>query len=253
MFLNLGTAPVGPPPPFKAWSRKQIQIIESAIAQAWIAITSTPAGRALLDNGTEPQITATLQDGLCDLLNSGAVVGFTPAVYGWPIRGQEIDDYTGKFLEKRPDLTFPRLSVRPASNHNALFYECKIIGRGRNLDDYVKNGVRRFQEGIYAWAMPHAGMIAYVLEPNETDAQQSLTVVWSESPGPATPYAPVEHVGSETVEGTPLIAVSRHARNFTLRNGAAAGHITLRHLWLRNVDSSSQSPPSAGSNSNALQ
>ena len=230
MFLNLGTAPHGPPPPFSAWSRKQIQTIERAIVRAWSQITGDPHCQAVLTGGTEPQITAMLQDALCELLNAGQVAGFSPATYLCPIRGQELDDYTGKLLEKRPDLTFPRLSSRPASNHNALFFECKILGRGRALDDYVRNGVRRFQDGIYAWAMPHAGMLAYVIGAEAADPCSSLTATWSADPGPAAPHAPIEPVRGEG--GVPAIALSRHARTFTLRNGEAPGQILLRHLWL---------------------
>lgn len=230
MFLNLGTAPQGPPPPFSAWSSRQIQTIERAIAQAWSQITVDLHCQAVLTGGTEPQITAMLQDALCELLNSGQVAGFSPATYLCPIRGQELDDYTGERLEKRPDLTFPRLSSRPASNHNALFFECKILGRGRALDDYVKDGVRRFQDGIYAWAMPHAGMLAYVIGPEAADPGTSLPAIWSTDPGPAAPYAPIEPVSDEG--GVPAVALSRHARTFMLRNGEAPGHILLRHLWL---------------------
>jgi hypothetical protein len=230
MFLNLGTAPHGPPPPFSAWSRKQIQTIERAIVQAWSQITRDPHCQAVLTGGTEPQITAMLQDALCDLLNAGQVTGFSPATYLCPIRGQELDDYTGKRLEKRPDLTFPRLSARPASNHNALFFECKIVGRGRPLDDYVEDGVGRFQEGIYAWAMPHAGMLAYVVGAEAADPCSALAATWSTDTGRAAPYAPIEPVSGEG--GVSAIALSRHARTFTLRNGEAPGQILLRHLWL---------------------
>ena len=212
--------------------------------------------KALLDTGTEPQITERLQTELISLLNSGCVAGYSPSAYGWPIRGQEIDDHTGKHLENRPDLTFPRLSARPASNHNALFYECKILGRGRTVKDYVERGVMRFQEGLYAWAMPQAGMIAYLCASGAIDAQRTLIDAWSETPGPAAPYAPIGEVLREAEGAAPPVAISRHARGFPLRNGMAPGHITLRHLWLGQPnsecptqdDSSKVVPPTCGRN-----
>lgn len=232
MFLNLGTPPHGPPPPFAAWSLHQIRIVERAIACAWTSLSATPEGRQLVGTGTEPQITAALQDGLIDVLNSGEVAGFTPAAYGCPVRGQEVENHSGQLLEKRPDLTFPRLSSRPVSNHNALFYECKIVGRGRSVDDYVSHGVARFQEGVYAWAMPHAGMIAYVFDPVPAAADRALVQVWSKATTPTGAFVPIAAVGRVVVAGAPGIVTSIHARSFVLRNGLSPGDITLRHLWL---------------------
>lgn len=233
MFLNLGTPPHGPPPPFAAWSRKQIRTIERAVARAWATISSSPEGSRLLASGTEPQITAALQDALIALLGSGEVAGYTPAIHGWPIRGQEAEDYTGTLLEKRPDLTFPRLSARPASNHNALFYECKIIGRGRSLSDYVTHGVARFQKGFYAWAMPHAGMIGYVFDASLGHADVALPAAWSGRATPLASFAPTAAVDFETLDSSTRIATSTHTRAFKLRNGVAPGAIEIRHLWLR--------------------
>lgn len=237
MFLDLGSPPKGPPPPYAQWQLRHIKVIERAIAAAWSTTMGTTRCKALLALGTEPEITAMLQDALTTLLNSGLVHGYSPAVFGAPIRGQEIDDYSGKFLEKRPDLTFPRLSSRPTINHNALFYECKILGRGRSLDAYVNDGVSRFQKGHYAWAMPHAGMIAYIgdmsHEPNPTIA---LAARWGGSK--PDPYAATKPVGEDKTV-LPFVAISEHARAFTLRNGIPAGNITLRHLWLIGSNASS--------------
>jgi hypothetical protein len=237
MFLDLGSPPKGPPPPYAQWQMRHIKVVERAIAAAWTTAMGTTRGMALLASATEPEITAMLQDALTTLLNSGLVHGYSPAVFGAPIRGQEIDDYSGEFLEKRPDLTFPRLSSRPTINHNALFYECKILGRGRSLDAYVNDGVSRFQKGNYAWAMPHAGMIAYVGDmSHEPNPKIALAARWEGSK--LDPYAATKPVGEDKAV-PPFVAISEHARAFTLRNGIPAGDITLRHIWLIGSSASS--------------
>lgn len=195
---------------------------------------NTAHGSTLLASGKEAEITAMLQDSLTDLLASASVHGFSAAVFGAPIRGQEIEDYSGRYIEKRPDLTFPRLSARPAINHNALFYECKILGRGRTLDDYIGEGVARFENGNYAWAMPQAGMIAYVADANhDRNACAALSGRWAPATGaaPCRPVAPMQQDPSSL----PIIAISVHARKFILRNGQVPGDITLRHIWLQGI------------------
>ncbi len=193
---------------------------------------STARGSTLLASGKEAELTAMLQDSLTDLLATASVHGFSAAVFGAPIRGQEIEDYSGLYIEKRPDLTFPRLSARPAINHNALFYECKILGRGRTLDDYIGEGVARFENGNYAWAMPQAGMIAYVAEAIwEGHGCEALSGRWTHATN-AAPHCPVVPT-EEDLSSLPVIAISIHARKFILRNGEVPGNITLRHIWLQ--------------------
>lgn len=240
MFLHLGSPPKGPPPPFAAWSSRQLRLLDKAIALAWKLAIATGPGRTLLISGTEAEITAMLQDSITDLLDSGQLRGFSPAIFGAPIRGQEMENHSGNRLEKRPDLTITKLSARPIINHNAMFYECKILGRGRTVDDYISQGVMRFQSGYYAWAMPHAGMIGYVVPGHPTNAKAALSEYWAR---PKLPSCLPREV-NEDRSTAPVITISTHARDFILRNGEPPGDIALRHLWLSEtpdeVDASSR-------------
>lgn len=231
MFLHLGSPPKGPPPPYQAWSVRQLKVLDKAIALAWERSMESPIGHALLTSGTEVQLTAMLQDALAALLNSGTLKGFSTSLYGPPVRGQEMDDYSGARLEKRPDLTITRLSARPAINHNAMFYECKILGRGRTVDNYITEGVARFEKGQYAWAMPHAGMIGYLATNRSQNARSTLINRWMHPTSPAS-CAPLSEVQEDRAT-LPTVAISTHARKFMLRNGEPPGPIALRHLWLR--------------------
>lgn len=196
---------------------------------------SAPVFVKWAETAIERDITFELQKQLIDLLNTNEVRGFTAAAFAPPIRGQEIEDHSGLEKEKRPDLTFLRLAARPVSNHNAQFYECKVIGRGRTVDDYHKDGVMRFVDGRYAWGMPHAGMIAYVTPPPTSVASAALESYWKKDREEA-PLAGLPSCELELDEtASPTIAISKHARKFALPNSAEPGDIVLRHLWLSAV------------------
>lgn len=230
MFFNLGSPPQSAPPPFAAWTSRYLRILEKAIMLAWNDISTTPHGAAEIASATEVAITSMLQDALVDVLASGRVRGFSIAVFSVPVRGQELEDYSGKFLEKRPDLTFQRHSARPIAGHNAMFYECKVLGSGRTALEYIKKGVARFEQGAYAWAMPQAGMIGYVVGGHASNAKAVLSASWSDPTKPA-PHSPLNPMVEDS-SSAPTVAISIHARQFILRNGQNPGDIVLRHLWL---------------------
>ena len=98
MFFDLGSPPKGPPPPFPSWHTRQVKVVEKAIAAAWQDLMSKPHARALLMSGKEVEITAMLQDSLTTLLQGKKIRGFSPAIFAPPIRGQELEDYSGEYL-----------------------------------------------------------------------------------------------------------------------------------------------------------
>lgn len=209
-----------------------MRIVERAIVVAWGNLMSAPSFAKWAETAIERDITVELQKQLIDLLNTNEVRGFTAAAFAPPIRGQEIEDHSGLEKEKRPDLTFLRLAARPVSNHNAQFYECKVIGRGRTVDDYHKDGIMRFVDGRYAWRMPHAGMIAFVSPPPSSVASTALESYWKKN-GESKALEGIPTCALELdATASPLITVSVHARKFTLPNNAEPGDIVLRHLWL---------------------
>lgn len=234
MSFSLGTPPKGPPS-FSAWTPRQLRIVERAIVVAWGRLMSAPVFVKWAETAIERDLTFELQKQLIELLNTNEVRGFTAAAFAPPIRGQEIENHSSMEKEKRPDLTFLRLAARPVSHHNAQFYECKVIGRGRTVDDYHKEGVMRFVDGRYAWCMPHAGMIAYVTPPPASVASVALESYWKKD----REGAPLLGIPSCKLEcdeaASPPIAISMHAREFTLPNRVQPGDILLRHLWLSAV------------------
>lgn len=231
MDWNLGSRPPKMQAPFPAWDKRAIMLVEQAILISWNSLMASSEHRRDVAAGSEVQVTVMLTDALELLLNSGSLRGFSPAVFAPPIRGQELEDCSGERREKRPDLTFLRYSSVPASSLNGLFFECKLLGRGRTLGKYVNDGLARFLDGRYAWAMPHAGMLAYV-QPDEFcgGALHELQHFWDSHPQPV-PCKPARRTEVDAKSIAP-VAISTHARPFRLRNGLPAGQIVIRHLWL---------------------
>lgn len=231
MSFNLGTPPVGLLP-YSSWTTRHLRIVERAIAFAWARLMSQPAFVAWAGTAIERDITAELQRQLVKLLNTGEVRGFSAAMFAPPVRGQEVENHSGSEKEKRPDLTFHRLAARPVDTQNAQFYECKIIGRGRTLNDYHNDGVMRFVDGRYAWAMPHAGMIAYVSPPPPAAAVAALDGYWTAARSSAQREGiPTNHIDVDTSVGL-AVAISVHQRTFFLPGQTLPADIVLRHMWL---------------------
>jgi len=113
----------------------------------------------------------------------------------------------------------------PLSINKGIFFECKPIG---NIETYFgENGLKRFCDGRYAWAMPHAGMIGYVQRKSvpltakdaiEKKVENGDLVLNSHYGDTSSTYHP--------------IWVSVHSRSFVLLNGNKPGPIVIRHLWL---------------------
>ncbi|AEB85128.1 hypothetical protein [Alicycliphilus denitrificans] len=235
MSFNLGTPPVGLPP-YSPWTARHLRTIERAIAIAWGRLMSQPAFVAWVQTAIERDITIQLQKQLVLLLNTNEVRGFSAAFFAPPIRGQEVENHSGSEKEKRPDLTFHRLAARPVDTQNAQFYECKIIGRGRTLDDYHDEGVMRFVDGRYAWAMPHAGMIAYVSPPPPAVADVALSGYWTKARSGALASGLLTGKLQVDAATGPTVAISIHQRTFPLPDQQHPGDIALRHLWLSAVE-----------------
>ena len=158
-------------------------------------------------------------------MNNGSVDGFWPELFNQPARDASVEDYTGNFIEKKPDLTIKLSKPLPLSPNKGLFFECKPLGSISNY--FGKNGLERFCDGRYAWAMTHAGMIGYVQrqtspmtakEAIEKKVNTGELILEKHYADPMATYHP--------------IWVTVHARNFVLTNGQKPGPIVIRHLWL---------------------
>ena len=225
MDMEFGQSPAALEIPYPAWKMHFVQIIEKAL---WAGLTRLDAkqGTLQLTTAKEEQITNWLIAELNKLLTDKSVSGFSADFYQDPVRGSKLQNFDGKKIEKAPDLVF-RLQRNSSgrvvmdAEQDVWICECKLIEQGhssRNFESYQKQGIDRFICGDYAWAMPHAQMLAYVR--------------WSSD---------VPSLGPELQKLTELpaaktddIYTSMHARSFVFpKSKTAPGNIALRHMWFR--------------------
>jgi len=178
-----------------------------------------------------------------DLRQSGEVKGFTTRAYDRVVRHAQVTDYTGFKVAKTPDLSFklrndesePRLVL---SSHEALFVECKPVDSNHPCaSDYCDEGLLRFVNGHYAWAMEQALMIGYVrhgrtidkhLIPTMKESTRKATLKVLEMPKP---------LGLKSVAASNVceaLHVSKHQRGFPWPDCKGfATDIFVYHSWHR--------------------
>lgn len=237
-FSNIGIPPssiAGYP----SWSAKLLNVVEQALSEAWLHLIKNHF--ALISAGDEDVITNQLMIELVAMRGREQPPGFNSAIFGMPVRDAKLPDWNGNSIDQMPDLTIypavPRQGVAD-QRHDALFFECKVLDGRRGMDLYRSQGIERFTFGRYAWRMPHAGMLAYVLEKADCSPTKALTKYFS------LPNSSGTTIGHEL--GASILpnliaraqnayvsetAESRHFRRAPLLNGVDSV-ITLRHLWL---------------------
>jgi hypothetical protein len=229
-------------PPYPQWPVETVAIIEEAIRVVARQVRRSKTVRQL-NTAKENHLTHWLQKALDCLLDSGTLPGYSDDVFERPRRGEEMANYNGKAISKKPDLAFYRQG-NPAAVVDRLydgwFCECKILDASHPLRDYLRDGIMRFVKGDYAWAMPAAQMIGYVrLSFGNRRAEPRLLSYMSRKygRGDKRTCAVVVQLRSDRVfaelTGDPPVFATRHGRRFKLPNGIKPGDIELRHLWLK--------------------
>ena len=229
-FLAAGPSAASLPHPEMPPSAQRV--VRAALRHAW-DIVRAQAAAGELQAAAEPQLTAILQMTLNQLLDDDAepVPGFSANDFELVERGTESVNYNGTRLEKRPDLRFrlhspvPRILDR---THYGLFVECKIVDQNHPLRRYVLEGIQRFIDGDYAWAMPHGMMLAYV-----RDESATLDDVATFLNNARATYGVAEvDLSTPPVESARVLR-STHNRSWQyLASSNAPGAIELVHVWL---------------------
>lgn len=226
--------------PLNKMDDRYLLAIENAINVGWQRMKRSKSGQQIIAAGIEDQITARLQEELNVLRNecpSGSprqAPGFTNSVFAVVTRSSSYLSYDAKHLNKSPDLVIRFKTMRRATDtalelYDALFVECKPLGKRNPLGDYGTKGIQRFINGEYAWAMPHALMIGYVKNAKRLPDDLDLLTA---------PTAGKRHRRYGTVgiafpcKFSPGIHVTRHKRPWKYSTGKLPGEIQLRHLWL---------------------
>lgn len=176
-----------------------------------------------------------------DLRQSGSVNGFHRSTYEKVVRGAEVVNYDMTKPKKEPDLCFKLRNneeePRPVlSEHDALFVECKPIDKTHAAGSrYCDDGLIRFVDGDYAWAMQEGMMLGY--------ARHGRTIAGHLIPAmrqparmdrlkTAEPPRPVASRGGAGRSNAETLHVSRHRRGFPWpENKGPATDILIYHSW----------------------
>lgn len=178
-----------------------------------------------------------------DLRQTGEIEGFNPTFYERVVRHGQVTNYNGEKLGKTPDLSFKLRHVedepRPVlSSHDALFIECKPVDAEHPAGSaYCDDGLIRFVNGDYAWAMQQGVMLAYArdgrtiagnLIPAMGEANRKTTLATVKPPKPSLAATAAACAQAEAVH------ISQHRRGFPWPHGkGTASDITIYHLWHR--------------------
>ena len=121
------------------------------------------------------------------------------------------------------------------SEHDALFVECKPVDDNHSAGGkYCAEGLCRFVEGAYAWAMEEGMMLAYArkrtikehLIPAMQDPKRNEQLKVLDLP---TTVASTNAIAQRFCEA---LHVSRHKRGFAwVANKGAATNILIYHSW----------------------
>jgi hypothetical protein len=196
----------------------------------------------LLATRKEDEITGALRAVIeNDLRQSGSVSGFNRRTFETAVRQGQVANYDLTKLAKTPDLCFklrndegePCLAL---SEHDALFAECKLVDETHAAGaKYCDDGLCRFVDGDYAWAMEEALMVGYVrhdrtIEKHLIPAMQE-PVRYTRLKVIELPRAVDVPAACATSECEALHA-SKHRRGFPWPDGKGnATDIVIYHSW----------------------
>lgn len=235
-YANLGSIPpsasIYPP-----WGTPVIELVERALCEAWLRVKQNSPQLLPIENANEDLITDQLKTELVALRKENIPNGFNDEMFGVPTRDSKLKSASNSSIDKMPDLTIylaRSRSVVTDDQHDALFFECKVLDKARSLSLYDEHGIQRFTKGWYAGYMPHAGMIAYVLgSPNKCPLTSLTKYMGKTKAGSKNKNSvqlgcsssPTKAMTSPNTSIASDIAQSIHARSLR-------PDIILRHLWL---------------------
>ena len=190
----------------------------------------------------EDEITTALRARIENVLRqNGSVAGFNRRTFEIVARQGEVINYDLTKFRKTPDLFFKLRNdeeePRPVlSEHDGLFVECKPVDDSHAVGGkYCDDGLCRFIDGDYAWAMEQGLMIGYTrhgrtIEKHLIPAMKEVTRLNSLK----TIELPcvVKLAGANATKGSEALHMSKHQRGFPWPDGkGAATDIAVYHIW----------------------
>lgn len=212
-------------------------VAHEAICFSLRLLRDTPPAGFVLATAREDEITRQLHWILENRIRrSGEVAGFDERIFRRVWRAPEFTNVDGAHPAKKPDLVFELSRDEPLalSSHDALFVECKPVGRTHPIARaYCDEGTARFINGDYAWAMQEGMMLAYVRNRFTIEANLKPAITASPQRDRLALISGVEPVqGSVATRLSERLHSTVHARGFQWpQQRGQAQPITIFHSW----------------------
>ena len=211
---------------------------DAAFVEAFTMLRSAPPDGFVLATALEKEITRQLKDILVnDLLPRGTVPGFNKTYFSYVVRDAELTSYDGRNPDKKPDILLGVQrpdGARVIADQDGVFIECKPVDPTHSLtSEYGIEGIRRFVQGEYGWAMNSAIMVAYVRGDYTIAHHLSANLKKNaEDPRFGSPTSPRMVPGSSKGTKHEVLRFTKHRRPFRWpANGRFATPIVLVHSW----------------------
>lgn len=210
----------------------------AALIEAFSMLRAAPPDGFVLATALEKEITRQLKDILAnDLLPRGTVPGFNRIYFSYVVRDAELTSYDGTHPDKKPDILLGVQrpdGARIIADQDGIFVECKPVDATHSLTSaYGVEGIRRFVEGEYGWAMKSAFMVAYV-RGSYSIAHHLRANLKKNTKDPrfGSPTSPRTIPGSFRGTKYEALRFTTHRRVFRWpANGKSATPIMLVHSW----------------------
>ena len=238
-FFTLGVEPDAYTLPHPRLGLPVILLIRRVLCRAFELLREQEFNLAA---AREDEVTTALRSVIAnDLYKTGSVRGFNHHNYESVVRQAQFANYNGTHHSQAPDLCFKLRygdfrTRMTAPEHDALFVECKPVDSSHYAgSNYCDDGLNRFVEGQYAWAMQEGMMLAYArdgrtipghLIPAMSEPNRMMALATVQLPQPCA--APNASSGYQAES----IHISKHRRDFEWLDGKGpATDITIYHLW----------------------
>lgn len=213
-----------------------VLVVENAVRKAWEILKNEPPEGLCLPAATEKSITIALLN-IIEILRAREMVdGFNCREFETVTREGNLTNYNGKHPDKEPDFIFRLREIRAGTEkvQDGIIAECKPIDAAHPVGSvYCKEGLIRFINGDYAWAMQSGMMIGYVdtaytVFPKLSDPLFKDKKIYN------TKKEPYVCSQSKRLKLYPLVYKTIHERKWKYpQTGEKAPDITIRHLWLQ--------------------
>lgn len=223
--------------PFPALSTIQIRAAVEAFRLAWGEFVAAPQHHGItnIHTANETALSDALLSIMATIHNSHPPhLQVFSSEFQTPVSDESTRNFDGSKLITKIDFCFrPKINPFPGRDprYYGLFVEAKPVIQG-SIANAMRNGLRKFCIGDYAWGMTHGVMISYV-RPTNQDLMSALTNYFERR---RVEFGVVEApIYWPKDRHQQRICATRHERNWTYpgSNGRSPGDIEILHLWLR--------------------